>query len=148
MRSHALAYLLQTRTTIRTVVLSGGYKAFRKWARMVYCYLPVNASYTCAVAAPNTGKRKRDLQRLKKKSKKKNLKKQAKLSNLTDDGLEKRRLALEKREQMLAAQEMFRQSNKVTRPEKALILGFMAGSRGKSYSTCKKLHQTCKRVKT
>ncbi|XP_071947922.1 negative elongation factor A-like [Antedon mediterranea] len=33
------------------------------------------------------------------------------------------------REQMLAAQEMFRQSNKVTRPEKALILGFMAGSR-------------------
>ncbi|XP_033098389.1 negative elongation factor A-like isoform X1 [Anneissia japonica] len=33
------------------------------------------------------------------------------------------------RDQMLAAQEMFRQSNKVTRPEKALILGFMAGSR-------------------
>ncbi|XP_019614599.1 PREDICTED: negative elongation factor A-like [Branchiostoma belcheri] len=33
------------------------------------------------------------------------------------------------REQMLAAQEMFRTSNKVTRPEKALILGFMAGSR-------------------
>ncbi|XP_072042613.1 negative elongation factor A-like [Amphiura filiformis] len=33
------------------------------------------------------------------------------------------------REQMLAAQEMFRQSNKVTRPEKALILGFMAGAR-------------------
>lgn len=33
------------------------------------------------------------------------------------------------REQMLEAQEMFRNSNKVTRPEKALILGFMAGSR-------------------
>lgn len=33
------------------------------------------------------------------------------------------------REQMIAAQEMFRQSNKVTRPEKALILGFMAGAR-------------------
>ncbi|KAK2151638.1 hypothetical protein LSH36_356g05009 [Paralvinella palmiformis] len=33
------------------------------------------------------------------------------------------------REQMFAAQEMFRTSNKVTRPEKALILGFMAGSR-------------------
>jgi len=33
------------------------------------------------------------------------------------------------REQMLAAQEMFTNSNKVTRPEKALILGFMAGSR-------------------
>ena len=31
---------------------------------------------------------------------------------------------------MLEAQEMFRTSNKVTRPEKALILGFMAGSRG------------------
>jgi len=26
---------------------------------------------------------------------------------------------------------MFRTANKVTRPEKALILGFMAGSRGK-----------------
>ncbi|KAK7863753.1 hypothetical protein R5R35_011156 [Gryllus longicercus] len=33
------------------------------------------------------------------------------------------------REQMLEAQEMFRSANKVTRPEKALILGFMAGSR-------------------
>ncbi|XP_004579449.2 negative elongation factor A isoform X2 [Ochotona princeps] len=32
-------------------------------------------------------------------------------------------------EQMLAAQEMFKTANKVTRPEKALILGFMAGSR-------------------
>ncbi|XP_024940605.1 negative elongation factor A isoform X2 [Cephus cinctus] len=33
------------------------------------------------------------------------------------------------REQMLEAQEMFKLANKVTRPEKALILGFMAGSR-------------------
>ncbi|XP_066581386.1 negative elongation factor A isoform X2 [Prorops nasuta] len=33
------------------------------------------------------------------------------------------------REQMLEAQEMFKTANKVTRPEKALILGFMAGSR-------------------
>uniref|UniRef100_A0A673KAF1 Negative elongation factor A-like n=1 Tax=Sinocyclocheilus rhinocerous TaxID=307959 RepID=A0A673KAF1_9TELE len=33
------------------------------------------------------------------------------------------------REQMYAAQEMFKTANKVTRPEKALILGFMAGSR-------------------
>ncbi|CAL7938053.1 unnamed protein product [Xylocopa violacea] len=33
------------------------------------------------------------------------------------------------REQMLEAQEMFRTANKVTRLEKALILGFMAGSR-------------------
>lgn len=33
---------------------------------------------------------------------------------------------------MVEAQEMFKNSNKVTRPEKALILGFMAGSRGKS----------------
>uniref|UniRef100_A0A3B3ZPR4 HDAg domain-containing protein n=1 Tax=Periophthalmus magnuspinnatus TaxID=409849 RepID=A0A3B3ZPR4_9GOBI len=31
--------------------------------------------------------------------------------------------------QMYAAQEMFKTANKVTRPEKALILGFMAGSR-------------------
>ncbi|KAB7493923.1 Negative elongation factor A [Armadillidium nasatum] len=41
---------------------------------------------------------------------------------------QKRNLSLTK-EQMLEAQEMFRTSNKVTRPEKALILGFMAGSR-------------------
>ena len=34
------------------------------------------------------------------------------------------------KEQMLEAKEMFRTSNKVTRPEKALILGFIAGSRG------------------
>lgn len=32
---------------------------------------------------------------------------------------------------MLEAQDMFRTANKVTRPEKAVILGFMAGSRGK-----------------
>ncbi|XP_045475650.1 negative elongation factor A [Harmonia axyridis] len=42
--------------------------------------------------------------------------------------LQKRGLALT-REQMLEAQDMFRTANKVTRPEKALILGFMAGSR-------------------
>ena len=41
----------------------------------------------------------------------------------------KKGLSLTK-EQMLEAQEMFKTSNKVTRPEKALILGFMAGSRG------------------
>lgn len=34
---------------------------------------------------------------------------------------------------MQEAQEMFKNANKVTRPEKALILGFMAGSRGKFY---------------
>ena len=34
---------------------------------------------------------------------------------------------------MLEAQEMFKTSNIVTRPEKALILGFMAGSRGNIY---------------
>ena len=36
------------------------------------------------------------------------------------------------REQMLEAQEMFSSANRVTRPEKALILGFMAGSRGET----------------
>merc|ERR1711872_930668 len=41
---------------------------------------------------------------------------------------QRRNLSLTK-EQMLEAQEMFRTANKVTRPEKALILGFMAGSR-------------------
>ncbi|CAB4057494.1 WHSC2 [Lepeophtheirus salmonis] len=40
----------------------------------------------------------------------------------------RRSLTLTK-EQMHEAQEMFRTANKVTRPEKALILGFMAGSR-------------------
>lgn len=32
---------------------------------------------------------------------------------------------------MLQAQEMFSNSNRLTRPEKALILAFIAGSRGK-----------------
>lgn len=36
------------------------------------------------------------------------------------------------REQMLAAHEMFRNANRVSRAEKALILGFMAGARGTS----------------
>lgn len=36
---------------------------------------------------------------------------------------------------MYAAQEMFKTANKVTRPEKALILGFMAGSRGTGVAT-------------
>ncbi|XP_054544467.1 negative elongation factor A isoform X2 [Talpa occidentalis] len=40
----------------------------------------------------------------------------------------KKNLSLTK-EQILAAREMFKTANKVTRPEKALILGFMAGSR-------------------
>ena len=38
----------------------------------------------------------------------------------------------QQREQMLAAHEMFRNANRVTRTEKALILGFMAGARGES----------------
>ncbi|XP_028138660.1 negative elongation factor A [Diabrotica virgifera virgifera] len=46
----------------------------------------------------------------------------------TSNVLQRRGLALT-REQMLEAQDMFRTANKVTRPEKALILGFMAGSR-------------------
>ncbi|KAM4854446.1 negative elongation factor A [Thomomys bottae] len=40
----------------------------------------------------------------------------------------KKKLSLT-REHMYAAQEMFKTANKITRPEKALILGFMAGSR-------------------
>lgn len=44
------------------------------------------------------------------------------------NNFQRRGLALT-REQMLEAQDMFRTANKVTRPEKALILGFMAGSR-------------------
>lgn len=41
---------------------------------------------------------------------------------------QRRPLTLTK-DQMATAQEMFQTANKVTRPEKALILGFMAGSR-------------------
>ncbi|RZF36910.1 hypothetical protein LSTR_LSTR004598 [Laodelphax striatellus] len=37
------------------------------------------------------------------------------------------------RNQIIKAQEMFQNANKVTRPEKALILGFMAGSRVNPY---------------
>ncbi|XP_068732984.1 negative elongation factor A-like [Montipora capricornis] len=45
----------------------------------------------------------------------------------------KRQLALT-RDQMLAAHEMFKNANRVSRAEKALILGFMAGAREKPYS--------------
>lgn len=34
---------------------------------------------------------------------------------------------------MVQAQELFANSNKLTRPEKALILSFIAGSRGKYF---------------
>lgn len=37
------------------------------------------------------------------------------------------------REQILKAQELFHSANKVTRPEKSLILGFIAGSRGMKF---------------
>ena len=36
---------------------------------------------------------------------------------------------------MLAAHEMFKNANRVSRAEKALILGFMTGARGKLKST-------------
>ena len=49
-------------------------------------------------------------------------------SGTTQGGQVRRSLTLTK-DQMMEAQEMFRTANKVTRPEKALILGFMAGSR-------------------
>ena len=49
-------------------------------------------------------------------------------SAASQQGQVRRSLTLTK-DQMMEAQEMFRTANKVTRPEKALILGFMAGSR-------------------
>ena len=49
-------------------------------------------------------------------------------SGTNQQGQVRRSLTLTK-DQMMEAQEMFRTANKVTRPEKALILGFMAGSR-------------------
>jgi len=48
--------------------------------------------------------------------------------NANQQGQVRRSLTLTK-DQMMEAQEMFATANKVTRPEKALILGFMAGSR-------------------
>lgn len=45
----------------------------------------------------------------------------------------KRQLTLT-RDQMLAAHEMFKNANRVSRAEKALILGFMAGAREKPYA--------------
>lgn len=42
------------------------------------------------------------------------------------------------REQMLEAQSMFKTANKITRAEKALILGFMAGSRGDNRNKIKR----------
>jgi len=44
---------------------------------------------------------------------------------------------------MIEAQEMFKNSNKVTRPEKALILGFMAGSRGLNHFIYYLLYMIC-----
>ena len=52
----------------------------------------------------------------------------AQTANTAQPGQVRKHLTLTK-EQMFEAQEMFRTANKVTRPEKALILGFMAGSR-------------------
>ena len=52
------------------------------------------------------------------------------LNKLTVIPVDNTKFVCAQREQMLEAQEMFRTANKVTRPEKALILGFMAGSRG------------------
>lgn len=54
------------------------------------------------------------------------------LDHSAEQQRKQRNLSLTK-EQMLEAQEMFRTENKVTRPEKALILGFMAGSRYELY---------------
>jgi tRNA 2-selenouridine synthase len=118
MRSHALAYLLSTRGNFdQVLVLSGGYKAFRKWTRLVYCYIPVNASYTFRITRPNddvsTGKRKRDIQRQKSKSSKKNQKKLQKLQLLTAEGLEKRRVAMAEREARLTKEEQLKEQNTV-----------------------------------
>mmetsp|Transcript_17623 Transcript_17623/g.26896 ORF Transcript_17623/g.26896 Transcript_17623/m.26896 type:complete len:369 (-) Transcript_17623:32-1138(-) len=103
MRSHALAYLLQVRGSFDVVVLTGGYKAFRNWARLVYCYIPVNASYTFDISRPDTAKHRRELQREKAKSKKAIKKKEARLHGLQGDGAEKRRLAMARRDAMLEA---------------------------------------------
>ena len=50
-------------------------------------------------------------------------------ANTNQQQMTNRRSLTLTREQMMEAQEMFATANKVTRPEKALILGFMAGSR-------------------
>ena len=45
---------------------------------------------------------------------------------------------------MLAAHEMFKNANRVSRAEKALILGFMAGARGKETMDHSLLLPRCK----
>ncbi|XP_026481211.1 negative elongation factor A-like [Ctenocephalides felis] len=57
-----------------------------------------------------------------------NMPRVVKLPNQQAQPAQRKGLSLTK-PQMLEAQEMFSKANKVTRPEKALILGFMAGSR-------------------
>lgn len=47
MRSCSLAFLIQTQCPdLKVYVLTGGYKAFRKWQYSLYCYLPPNANYS------------------------------------------------------------------------------------------------------
>mmetsp|Transcript_27996 Transcript_27996/g.23491 ORF Transcript_27996/g.23491 Transcript_27996/m.23491 type:complete len:158 (-) Transcript_27996:756-1229(-) len=75
MRSHALAYLLANRGDYdQVIVLSGGYKAFRNWSRLVYCYLPINAPFNFVTTSQNTDKIDNDSDRNKTRSVKKNLK--------------------------------------------------------------------------
>ena len=135
MRSHALAYLLQTRGNFeQVIVLEGGYKAFRKWARLVFCYIPINASYNFNITDLHQhGKRKtRDTNKNNKKNKKPtkiNKKKQAKLEKLSEKdlekrkiaiekGIEKRRLAIERKEQLIQTQNKVENDMKIAQYKK------------------------------
>lgn len=102
MRSSALAYLLQVRCNFDVVVLDGGYKKFRHWARLVYCYIPKDSSYSCnGKLKAESAKHKREMRRNKAKNKGKLLHKEEKVKRFEGDGAEKRRLAIARREQML-----------------------------------------------
>jgi energy-coupling factor transporter ATP-binding protein EcfA2 len=95
MRSHALAYLLRARGGFDVAVLEGGYKAFRSWARLVFCHVEPNASYSFREARPQGAKRKRGSQRAINRAKKK-AEKMARRGRapLQGDGAERRRAAM------------------------------------------------------
>jgi len=101
MRSCALAFLVQTRIPGLTVyVLKGGYKAFRTWQYNIYCYLPINSSYSDSYYDDDTASsnnngllRHRKNQKMTQKQK---LKRAAKDATASGIGIAKRRDSITK----------------------------------------------------
>ena len=103
MRSCALAFLVQTRIPGLTVyVLKGGYKAFRKWQYNIYCYLPINSTYSDsygdddAMAPTNNNGLKLRHRKNKKMTQKQRLKRAVREASASGIGIEKRRASITK----------------------------------------------------